>query len=200
TLPNSTKVHATHPLPDTAVFHEAISKEGSVQASIRTGRRFIMRNHPDYHVSVFVAHVLGGYFGSRLMKNIREEKGLTYGIYASIQPLQHAGFLVIGADVNRENVDVTLDEIRKELRSLRTEAIPQAELETAKNHFIGTLQAEITTPFAHADKIKTIILSQLSTDFYQKMIAEVSEINPARIMEITDRYFHEDSFSSVSVG
>jgi zinc protease len=186
--------------PAAATFQEEIEKDGSVQASIRAGKKFVMRKHRDYHRAIFVAHVLGGYFGSRLMKNIREEKGLTYGIYASPHPLQHESFLVIGADVNKENVGVTLNEIRKELKTLRTEKISAEELETAKNHFIGSLQAEITTPFAHADKIKTIVLSDLPFDFYGKMISEIDQITPEKIIQTSDAYFHEDTFSSVAVG
>jgi zinc protease len=181
-------------------FRENIGKEGAVQASIRTGKRSILRSHPDYAHVIFVAHVLGGYFGSRLMKNIREEKGLTYGIYASLQPLQSESFILIGADVNKENVDLTLDEIHKELRTLREETISAEELETAKNHFIGSLRSEITTPFAHADKIKTIILSGLPHDFYQRLILEVNNIGPDQVKSISQQYIHEDSFSSVSVG
>jgi len=181
-------------------FQDDIEKEGSVQASIRAGKKFLMRQHRDYHCGVFLAHILGGYFGSRLMKNIREEKGLTYGIYASVQPLQYESFLTIGADVNRENVGLTLDEVRKELKTLRTEKISAEELETAKNHFIGSLQSEITTPFAHADKIKTIVLSNLPADFYTEMIMEVNNITPEKIMETAEAYFNEDSFSSVAVG
>jgi zinc protease len=77
-------------------FHERIEKEGSVQSSIRIGKRSLKRDHPDYSSAVFVSHILGGYFGSRLMKNIREEKGLTYGIHASLHPMQYDSYLVIG--------------------------------------------------------------------------------------------------------
>jgi zinc protease len=181
-------------------FHDRITKQGSVQSSIRTGRKSITRTHPDYTVAVFVSHVLGGYFGSRLMKNIREEKGLTYGIYASLHPLQREGYVVIGADVNKENIDLTLDEIRKELKVLRTEKIDREELDVAKNHFIGSFQAEITTPFAHADKIKTIYLSGLDFGFYQNMILQVDAITPEKMIEISEKHFHEDSFSEIAVG
>jgi zinc protease len=199
-LPKGETPSRTYQPAPHSFFRETIGKEGAVQASIRTGKRSILRNHPDYASVIFVAHILGGYFGSRLMKNIREEKGLTYGIYASLQPLQSESFILIGADVNKENVDLTLDEIRKELRTLREETISAEELETAKNHFIGSLRAEITTPFAHADKIKTIILSNLSKDFYQRLILEVNNIGPDQVKSITEQYMHEDSFSSVAVG
>jgi predicted Zn-dependent peptidase len=181
-------------------FHERIEKEGSVQSSIRAGKISIQRNQPDYFEAVFACHILGGYFGSRLMKNIREEKGLTYGIYASLHPMQKASYFVIGTDVNKENIDLTLDEIRKELKILRTEKISADELYTSKNHFIGSLQSEITTPFAHADKIKTIFLSSLPKDFYQQMIMTIDKITPEKIIAITEKHFHEDTLNEVTVG
>jgi zinc protease len=181
-------------------FHEKIDKEGSVQSSIRMGKRSLKRDHPDYAKTVFAVHILGGYFGSRLMKNIREEKGLTYGIYASLHPLMHDSYFVIGADVNKENVNLTLDEISKELKILRTEKISDEELDTSKNHFIGSLQAEITTPFAHADKIKTIFTSGLPMNFYHQMILAVDAITAEEIMEVTEKHFQEQSLSEVAVG
>jgi zinc protease len=183
-----------------AKFHEQVEKEGSVQASIRAGRDSLMRDHVDYPEVIFVTHLLGGYFGSRLMKNIREEKGLTYGIYSSIHPLQHASYLVIGADVNKENVGLTISEIRKEIKLLYTEQVGHDELTTAKNHFIGSLQSEITTPFAHADKIKTIYLSNLPKDYYKNIIGRINSITPERIIEIAEKYLNTESISDVAVG
>jgi zinc protease len=181
-------------------FHEHIEKPGSVQCSIRAGRKSLLRSHPDYAGVIFTSHLLGGYFGSRLMKNIREEKGLTYGIYASVHPLQNDSYLVIGADVNKENLSLTMDEIRKELKQLRTVRVPDEELHTAKNHFIGSLQSEITTAFSHADKIKTIYLSSLPQDFYHQLIEKIDAISAEQIIEISEKYFHEDSISEVAVG
>ena len=184
----------------TQSFHQYIAKEGSVQTSIRAGKKSLLRSDSDYARAVFFSHILGGYFGSRLMKNIREEKGLTYGVYASLHPLQHDSYLVIGADVNKENVNLTLDEIKKEMKILRTEPIGTEELHTTKNHFIGSLQAEITTPFAHADKIKTIELHGLSPDYYQHMIELVDAMTADDILEVGNKYFHEDTLNEVAVG
>lgn len=180
--------------------HERVEKKDSVQASIRAGRRSVLRSHADYVPVLFVSHILGGYFGSRLMKNIREEKGLTYGISASLHALRNDSFLVIGADVNKENVDVTFAEIRRELKILRTVAISLSELETTRNHFIGSLQSEITTPFAHADKIKTIALFNLAPDHYQQMIKRIEAITPSEITRTSELYFHEDGFYETAVG
>lgn len=179
---------------------ERIEKEGSVQSSLRMGTRSVLRTHPDYAKVVFVSHILGGYFGSRLMKNIREEKGLTYGIHASLLPLRHDSYLTIGADVNKENVDLAFSEIRKELKRLREEKISLDELETARNHFIGSLQSELTTPFAHADKLRVIYLFGLPADYYQRMITTIQQTSVAQIMETGEQYFNEEKFFEIAVG
>jgi predicted Zn-dependent peptidase len=179
---------------------QRVEKEGSIQSSIRMGKRTLDRKHPDYAEVLLLNHILGGYFGSRLMKNIREEKGLTYGIYSSLNILKHNGFLVIGADVNKENLDLTFDEIRKELKRLRTEKINPDELDTARNHFIGSLQSEITTPFAHADKIKNIAMFNLPDQYYQNLIYKIDAASSANLLRIAHDYFSEDSFTEVAVG
>ena len=177
-----------------------IEKENTVQTSIRLGKRMISRIHPDYPALLLLNHILGGYFGSRLMKNIREEKGLTYGIYSSATALKHDGFLSIGADVDKGNRELTIEEIKKELNNLRTQAVGATELETAKNHFIGSLQAELTTPFAHADKIKNMLLHSLPENYYQLLLNKIDSANEIYLLEIAERYFNEDSFSVVAVG
>jgi len=180
--------------------YEYISKKESVQSSVRMGKHTVLRAHADYVPLLFVCHILGGYFGSRLMKNIREDKGLTYGISASIHALRHSSYLVIGADVNKENVDLTFNEISKEIKLLRTDLISDNELETTRNHFIGSLQSEITTPFAHTEKIKTIKLFRLDADYYQKMLNRIEAITPSDIRDTSARYFGEDTFARVAVG
>ncbi len=179
---------------------QIVSKEGSVQSSIRMGKLFIGRTHHDYAAVIFLNHILGGYFGSRLMKNIREEKGLSYGISSSVSTMIRGNHLVIGADVNLENVDLTFKEIRSELNRLRTELIERNELETARNHFIGNLQLEITTSFAHADKVKNLLLFNLHDSFYQDLINRVDGIDAHELMATANEYFHEDSVVEIAVG
>jgi predicted Zn-dependent peptidase len=134
------------------------------------------------------------------MKNIREDKGLTYGIYSSIHTLINDNYLVIGADVNKENVDLTFTEIRKELQRLREEKIERDELQTARNHFIGSLQGEITTPFSHADKWKNIFLYNLGNDYYQRLINRLNTLDSSDLMKVAQKYYEENSFYEVAVG
>lgn len=179
---------------------EFVKKENTVQSSIRLGKRSIPRTHSDYPALLMLNHIFGGFFGSRLMKNIREEKGLTYGIYSSMVTLKHDGYLSIGADVNDENREIVIEEIKTEMKSLQTQSINSNELITARNHFIGSLQAEITTPFAHADKIKNIILYKLPDNFYQSLINKIESLNSEDLLDTAHRYFDDSEFHVVSVG
>lgn len=189
-------IEPTYALPS----HQYQKKEGSMQSSIRMGRKSIGRAHPDYASVLLINHILGGYFGSRLMKNIREDKGLSYGIYSSLQTLQQDNYVVIGADVNNDNLEMTFAEIRKELGRLYTEPVGAEELEMARNHFIGSLQSEITTPFAHAEKIKNIFLYGLPADYYQRLIHTLDSLTAEQLMQTAHNYFEEDSFFEVAVG
>jgi len=181
-------------------MREIVKKEGSVQASLRLAKKSISRLDNHYAGLVFLNHILGGYFGSRLMKNIREEKGLTYGINSSLHTLKNESYLAIGADVNNENIEIVFTEIRHELKRLQTEKVGKDELEIARNHFIGSLQSEITTPFAHAEKIKNMFFFNLPTDFYQQMIRTVDHIDADALLALANQYMAHDSFHEVAVG
>ncbi|HEY8936668.1 MAG TPA: pitrilysin family protein [Cyclobacteriaceae bacterium] len=177
-----------------------IEKEGSSQTSLRLGKKSIMRSHVDYADVLFLNHILGGYFGSRLMKNIREDKGLSYGIYSALHALQHDSYIVIGADVNKENRELATQEIRNEVKRLSAEEVGQHELTTARLHFIGSLQSEITTPFAHADKLKNITLNKLDKNYYQNLIHRINTITAPELILTAQKYYSEESLCEVAVG
>ncbi|HMJ70588.1 MAG TPA: pitrilysin family protein [Cyclobacteriaceae bacterium] len=179
--------------------NEHVPKEG-VQTSLRLGRRTLMRTDAGYPDLLLFNQILGGYFGSRLMKNIREEKGLTYGIYSSINPLVHDSFFVIGADVNKDNRDLALEEIRKEIKRMRTEPVDGEELEIARNHFLGSLQSEVANPFSVTDKIKNIYLHRLPKNYYPNLFSRINSITPQDLLDVGERYVHEDSMFTATVG
>ncbi len=181
-------------------FQSRIEKKDSVQASLRMGKTTIGPEHEDWPKTMFVNHLLGGYFGSRLMKNIREEKGLTYGIYSSINALQHECMLTIGADVNSENRELAFEEIKKEIVKLQTEPVSDIELKTASAHFIGALQGDISTPFAHAEKQKNLILKNLPANHYQQLIDQVAAMDNETVLQTAQQYFDPASFFEVAVG
>lgn len=186
--------------PVVAASEGSIQKPESVQSSLRLGRRSIGRTHDDYPALLLLNHIFGGYFGSRLMKNIREEKGLTYGINSSVSALKHGGFITIGTDVNKENRELAMQEIKNEMNVLCNELIGASELETARNHFIGGLQSEITTSFAHADKIKNLLLFALPADYYQQLIYKIDALSAQDLRAAAITYLDPKTFTTVIVG
>jgi zinc protease len=181
-------------------FFEKISKPNSVQSSVRLGKKTISRDHKDYPNLLFLNHIVGGFFGSRLMKNIREEKGLTYGIQSSVNSLVNESYMVIGADVNKENEELIFQEIKNELIELQSKEIEMSELEAAKGHFIGSLQSETANPFSVAEKIKTIKLFSLSEDYYQLLLNSVYSISSKGLLHSAQSYLNDDEFFKVTVG
>jgi zinc protease len=183
-----------------APFLEKIEKEKSVQSSIRLGKLTVKKSHPDYVGLLLLNHILGGYFGSRLMKNIREEKGLTYGIYSSINSHLNASLITIATDVNKDKLEVTIDEINKELLSLINHPIPKTELETAKNHFLGNLQLEISNPFSVVEKIKHLRLHQLHSNYYTNLFDKVKNLSTTNLQATAHDQLLSANFHIVSVG
>jgi predicted Zn-dependent peptidase len=189
----------TYAFPDQQRPPEYLTKSGSVQTSIRFGKSTVQRNHPDYPGLLLLNYYLGGYFGSRLMKNLREEKGLTYGISSSISSFKNESLILIGTDVNRENRGLAIEEIIQEIKLLQT-TIHADELELAKRHFIGSLQGEMASPFSIIGKIKNIELHELPNDYYQNLISSIDQFTSNQLSELAQEYFNEGSFSQISVG
>jgi zinc protease len=178
---------------------EYLEKPGSVQSSLRLGKRSINRNHQDYPALVLINHIFGGYFGSRLMKNIREDKGLTYGIHSSLNNLKNDAFFMIGADVNRINKDVAILEIKNELRRLCDKPVSTQEIQNSKNHLLGSLQLEIANPFSVIEKIKTIHLYGLDENFYNNLFLNIHELNESILQRVAIDYL-ADNIIEIAVG
>lgn len=177
-----------------------VEKSKSVQSSIRLGKKLFQKNHPDLIDVLVVNEILGGYFGSRLMKNIREEKGYTYGISSSVITLKNEGFFIVGTDVNKENTQNTIDEIFKEIETLQKENVPEEELETVKSYMIGSFLSDINTPFALSDKFKSVHLNGMDYSYYDRYIERINKITAGEIREITCKHLAIDTFYTVVVG
>ncbi|MGA0557067.1 M16 family metallopeptidase [Larkinella sp. VNQ87] len=177
-----------------------VEKEGSLQSSIRLGRLLFTRSHPDYFPVLVLNEVLGGYFGSRLMKNIREDKGFTYGIWSNLSMFPNEGYWLIGTDVKRENTQETLDEIGKEIQRLRDEPVPADELETVRNYMAGSYVGSLNTPFELADRYKTVLFDGLPADHLSTYIERLRAVTAEQVQEMARRYLPDSSLIEVVVG
>lgn len=177
-----------------------INKEGTMQSSIRMGKQLMTRKHPDFFTMLLLNEILGGYFGSRLMKNIREEKGLTYGISSNLALFGQAGYFVIGTDVKREFTQQTIDEIHKEIKILQTELISGSELEVVKNYMVGSFAGSLNTPFDIIDRYKVIFSENLPLNFYRNYIPNIGQISDIMLLEAANKYLDIDSLFEIVVG
>ncbi|GAB3268232.1 pitrilysin family protein [Larkinella harenae] len=177
-----------------------VEKTDSLQSSIRLGRLLFTRQHPDYFPMMVFNEVLGGYFGSRLMKNIREEKGFTYGIWSNLSLFPKEGYFLVGTDVKRENTQQTLDEVWKEIRRLRDEPVPEDELETVRNYMAGSYVGSLNTPFELADRYKMVLFDGLPADYINTYIHRIQAVTAEQVQEMANRYLPDGSLIEVVVG
>ncbi|AKD02440.1 pitrilysin family protein [Pontibacter korlensis] len=172
----------------------------SLQSSIRIGKRFPKPNHQDYQKLLILNEVLGGYFGSRLMRNIREDKGYTYGIYSVISPKEQDSLFYIGTDVNFAVTDHTIEEVLKEVKQLQQEEIPAEELETVKNYMLGKFLNDISTIFDQCDRYKRIVTHQLTPEHYNNYVTTIRTVTAPELQDLAKQYLQEEDFYTSVAG
>ena len=177
-----------------------LDKPDAVQSSLRLGRRLFTRQHPDFYPFLVANAILGGYFGSRLIKNIREEKGLTYSISSGVALLREDGLWTINADVKKESVQLILEEIAHEINILQTELVGDDELETVKNYLSGEFAGSLNTPFEIADRVRLMVLEDLHLDYYEQHIARLRAVSAEEIRGIAQKYWQPVDLLQVVVG
>ena len=153
-----------------------ITKKDSVQAAIRIGKKMFNRKHEDYFDFTIMNTILGGYFGSRLMSNIREDKGFTYGIGSGLATDIQDGYFFISTEVGASVASAALKEIYFELERLQNELVPEDELSLVKNYLLGSFQRSIDGVFALSERHKTLHLNDLTNGHYSKYIERLNTI------------------------
>ncbi len=177
-----------------------VNRPETLQTAIRTGERLFSRDHPDYF-DVYVLHtIFGGYFGSRLMANIREEKGYTYHIYAQMDTMKYDGYFEVSTEVGNRFVGQTLEEIRREAIRLQREEVSVEELEMVKNYLMGYFLTLVDGPFAVAELVRGLISEDLAFDYLDQFVKAVKQIDAARIQELAQTYLQPDQWLLTVVG
>jgi len=177
-----------------------IEKPEALQSAIRMGTPSINRTHPDFPALQVLNTVLGGYFGSRLMANIREDKGYTYGIGSGMSSLKHAGAIFIATEVGADVCKAAVTEIEKEVNLLQTELIEDDELSLVRNYMLGSLLGSLENVFSHADKFKNLYFSGLGYDYYDRYVETVKTVSAERVKELANQYLDLNKFYKVIVG
>jgi zinc protease len=186
---------------DTTPEHKIlIKKEDAIQSAIRIGRILFNKTHPDYFKFQVLNTILGGYFGSRLMANIREDKGYTYGIGSGLASLVNSGYFYISAEVGSDVTKDALKEIYKEIAVLRDTLVDDNELETVRNYILGQFLRSVDGPFSLADKFKSVWEFGLGYDYFDRYFEAVKTVTSAELKDLANKYLQEKDLIECVVG
>lgn len=170
-----------------------------IQGSIRMAKAFPNRHHPDFPKMQVLNNVFGGFFGSRLMDNIREDKGYTYGIHSYLLNHLTTSGLIISTEVGRDVCEAAVAEIYKEMDILCNELIPDDELQLTRNYLIGSVLSDLDGPFQLASRWKNYILNGLGADHFYNNMNVIRNVTPQELREVAQRYLQPDSFYELIV-
>jgi len=186
-------------LPSTKAFDfepkKKIIERDSQQEYLCMGKICIPAYHEDYNLLWCCVMFLGGYFGSRLMTNIREKGGFTYGISASLNALKNCSYLCITSSLKKSFSDRILEEIRKEIHILQNEYVSADELNSFKQFFIGDMMMNSSNPFMPVLQFKSIDTGNLENDFYSKLAKTIIELTPEQLLSTAKNYLNFEAMS-----
>jgi predicted Zn-dependent peptidase len=181
-------------------FKHLIEKKDAMQNAIRIGKEIINRNHKDYFDLSIANTVLGGYFGSRLMKNIREEKGYTYGIGSGIANMKDASVFFIVSEVGFENTENAVNEIHHEIEKLAKNGIDNEELVLVKNYLQGSILRKFDGPFAISERFKELYLNGLNYSYYTNYLERIKSIKGEDIQNAVKNHILNSNLYELIVG
>jgi zinc protease len=179
--------------------HRVANDENGVQGAVRLSRNFVTKTHPDFVPMIVVNTLFGSYFGSRLMSNIREDKGYTYGIYSYIYNNMHEGGIGIATEAGKDVCEATVQEIYNEMAVLRNEPVDAEELQLVKNYILGGLLGDLDGPFQIMQRWKNLIINDFTKDRFDSNIQIYKSISAEQIQELANRYLVDDSFYELIV-
>ncbi|WP_299576552.1 pitrilysin family protein [uncultured Sunxiuqinia sp.] len=179
---------------------QRVVKQEAIQSAIRIGRLLVKKDHPDYLGLQVLNTLLGGYFSSRLMANIREEKGYTYGIGSSVVGLKEAGYWVIATETDQSYEEATIREVFLEMKKLREELVSEAELYRVRQYLLGEFVRDFDGPFAQAQSFQAVADFGLDHRFYEQYYQTLLTIQPADLQALAQKYLQQEDFYTVVAG
>jgi predicted Zn-dependent peptidase len=189
-----------HPvIPSTQKKNRIINDPDGLQGAVRIARPFPNRHHPDYKQAMVLNTLLGGFFGSRLMDNIREDKGYTYGIYSYLQNHIGDSAWIISTEAGKDVCEDTIKEVYYEMKRLREEEIPEDELMMVKNYLMGTILGDLDGPFHVIGRWKNIILNGLDEQYFYETLTTIRDTNSEVLNALAKKYLREEDFYELVV-
>lgn len=177
-----------------------IEPPAPLQTAIRIGSRIINKHHPDFKGIYVLNTILGGYFGSRLMTNIRENKGYTYNIYSTVDSMLYDGCFYVGTEVGNEFGEKTITEIYKEFELLKNELVKDDEIQMVRNYLLGNLLTTLDGPFNISDVIKAHFLEDIPLSEFEALVQTIKTISPEEIRTLATKYLNKEQMWEVVVG
>jgi predicted Zn-dependent peptidase len=176
------------------------SRENSVQSSIRIGQHTINRKHADANILRLTNTIFGGYFGSRLMMNIREDKGYTYGIHSGVSFNKLASYHYIKTEVGKEVCDDAIKEIYKEIEILQNEKVDADELDKVKNYMLGSYLEDLGNIFQMSSLYLSYLQQDLTLQDYYETIETIRNASVDDVLNCAQKYFDKNKMVEVAVG
>jgi predicted Zn-dependent peptidase len=175
-------------------------KKDAVQSGIRIGKMLVNKLHPDYPTLRILNTILGGYFGSRLMQNLREEKGYCYGVHSSIASYLHSAHMAITTEVGGEVTRDAVREIYHEVDRLRSDLVPEEELHLVRNYMLGVFLGDVDGPFNVAEVMRGLIVYGLDETFFYQLVDRIKTVTPAELQQMAIKYLDPESMLEVVAG
>ncbi|HEX8357765.1 MAG TPA: insulinase family protein, partial [Segetibacter sp.] len=144
-------------------------------------------------------NVFGGFFGSRLMSNIREDKGYTYGIHSYFQNHVQESAWMVSTEAGRDVCEATISEVYKEMKILHEELVDEEELLLVKNYMIGTILGDLDGPFQIIGRWKSYILNGLDESYFYNSINTIKNITPEEVQHLAKKYLIPEEFYELVV-
>lgn len=170
-----------------------------VQGSIRIARPFPNRHHPDFMKVMVLNTLFGGFFGSRLMSNIREDKGYTYGIQSYLQNHIQDTSWVISTEAGKDVSEATIAEVYREMEILREEGIEEEELQLVRNYMMGGILGDLDGPFQIIARWKNIVLNDLTDRYFYDTIQTIKSVSSEELQSLAQQYLRPEEFYELVV-
>ena len=179
---------------------DQLNDPNGVQAAIRIMRNFPNRNHDDFAAVQVLNALYGGFFGSRLMSNIREEKGYTYGIYSYLANYVEQSAWIVSTEAGRQVADATVQEVYAEMEALRKEPVDEEELQLVRNYLLGSVLGSLDGPFQVMNRWKGYILhGDEEASYFYHAVDTIKNVTAEELQRLANKYLHPEAFYELVV-
>ncbi len=201
---NETYIHTEeniqHSIISSPNYIQNIKKAKSAQTSLAIGTSSIDRSHEDYAKLSLTNTIFGGYFGSRLMSNIREEKGYTYGIYSILQTYKNSGAIFVQTETSPQHAKACIHEIKSEIHKLQEDLISDDEMKQARNYLLGKYLGRMDGAFAQMEIFKNYQIEGIDIQYFNKFADTILNMEKDVVIEMAQKHYNFGSIYQITVG